>query len=432
MKSSWLPLVMLLSAGALLAGCETEQCSPDTCGGCCDSNDRCIVQSSQTALACGAFGQACFSCALSQECRNSICQLPIVSNGGGSGGGGAGGGGGAITGGGGGSLTGGGGGALGGGAGGGSGGGGSGGGGSTGGGTGGGVMGGGGGATGGGGGALDAGLPFIVGCWNIEWFADPPQADGGYFGPYDNALQQQNVLTALRQRSEVDLWGFEEIVGTTELSTVVSGLTGFATVLPSDVTGGTFYYASWEQKVGFAYRTSKITVLSAGLILTSFNFDFAGRPPLEARLRVQGNGVTKDLYVIVLHMKAYGDPDAYDRRVAASIALKNYLDTTRANESVLVIGDWNDDVDVSTVTPNPSPYANFVTDSTRYRFPTKELSDSNRRTTAFNSTIDHQLMTAPLFSSYVTNSSSATVPSIPSYVSTTSDHYPVTTRYVFR
>jgi hypothetical protein len=73
-----------------------------------------------------------------------------------------------------------------------------------------------------------------------------------------------------------------------------------------------------------------------------------------------------------------------------------------------------------------------VSDSTHYKFPTKELSDANRKTTAFNSTIDHQMMTAPLFSSYVTNSSAATVPSIPSYVSTTSDHYPVTARYIFR
>ena len=73
-----------------------------------------------------------------------------------------------------------------------------------------------------------------------------------------------------------------------------------------------------------------------------------------------------------------------------------------------------------------------MSDSTRYRFGTKELSDSNRRTTVFNSTIDHQLFNAGLFSSYVIGSATATIPSIPSYVSTTSDHYPVTMRYLFR
>ena len=141
MKSSWLPLAVLVAAGSLLTGCETEQCSPTNCGGCCDSNNQCVTQETQSTLACGAYGQACAPCALSQVCRNAVCQVPINMSGGGAGG-----------------------------------------------------------TTGGGGGSSDAGLPLIVGCWNIEWFADPPQADGGYLGPRDNQLQQDNVLTALRAR----------------------------------------------------------------------------------------------------------------------------------------------------------------------------------------------------------------------------------------
>jgi endonuclease/exonuclease/phosphatase family metal-dependent hydrolase len=399
------------------SGCGTEPCSPSNCGGCCDSNNQCVIQ--LTNSACGVSGLECQSCTLIQECRGGFCQF-IVGQGGGPSSGGGGGvtgggsGGGAVTGGGSGGGGGGGGGAV------------------TGGGGGGAVTGGGGGTTGGGGGSTgDGGLPLSVACWNIEWFADPPQADGGFYGPFDNMLQATNVLT-VRSRPEVDVWGIEEVVGTTEFAGVVSNLTGFAAVMPSDVQNSTFYYQAPEQKVALLYRTSKLSVLSAQLILTSSNFDFAGRPPLEVRLRATGNGVTRDFYVIVLHMKAYGDADSYDRRLAAGVALKGYLDTTRAGESVMVVGDWNDDVDVSVVTPNASPYANFVSDPSRYRFPTKELSDANRRTTAFNSTIDHQLITAAMFSAYVPNSAAATVPSVTNYVNTTSDHYPVTTRYLLR
>lgn len=388
--------LVLSSFAALLLGCPSQpECSPDTCGGCCDSNDRCVEQ--RTALACGHSGQACVTCSLAQECRGGFCAVAVIGPGGG-GGGGTGGGGGAVGGGGGGASGGGGGGAVG----------------------------------GGGGAASDAGLPLTVACWNIEWFADPAQPDGGYLGPRDNALQASNVLAVMRGRPEVDLWGFQEVVGTLEFASVVSGLTGFDSVVSTEVQSGTFYYGAAEQKLALVYRTSKVSVLSAQLVLTTSNFDFAGRPPLEVRLRIAGNGVSKELYVIVLHMKAFGDVDSYDRRLAASNALKQHLDVTRATDNVMVIGDWNDDVDVSTVTPNASPYANFVTDGTRYRFPTKELSDANRRTTAFNSTIDHQLFNAPLFSAYVTGSASATVPSITNYANTTSDHYPVTTRYVFR
>ncbi len=237
----------------------------------------------------------------------------------------------------------------------------------------------------------------------------------------------------LRSKPDVDIWGIEEIVGTSEFSGVVSGMSGFAAVLSTDVQAGTFYYASDEQKVALVYRTSKVSVISAQLILTTSNYDFAGRPPLEVRVRVAGNGVTRDLYVIVLHMKALTDSFSYDRRVAAGASLKMYLETTRAADSMLVIGDWNDDVDVSIVAPNPTPYANFVSDSTRFKFPTKELSDLNRRTTvSFSATIDHHLFNAPLFSSYVVGSALVTQPAIASYRSTTTDHYPVTTRYVFR
>ncbi|MDP2275014.1 MAG: hypothetical protein Q8K32_30000 [Archangium sp.] len=398
--------LVLASFAALLLGCPVPpQCSPDTCGGCCDSKDTCIGE--RTAFACGHSGQECVACSLGQECRGGFCALPLIGPGGG--GGGAVGGGGGAVGGGGGSMGGGGG--------------------STG--------GGGGGATGGGGGGVDAGvdagLPFTVACWNIEWFGDPLQPDGGYLGPRDNALQASNVLAVMRARPEVDVWGFEEVVGTSEFDDVVTGLTGFGSVVTTQVPSGTFYYGAAEQKLALVYRTSKVSVISAQLILTTSNFDFAGRPPLEVRLRVAGNGLTKELFVIVLHMKAFGDVDSYDRRLAASASLKQYLDSTHASDNVMVIGDWNDDVDVSNVTPNASPYANFVNDVTRYRFPTKELSDANRRTTAFNnSTIDHQLFNAPMFSAYVTGSASAAVPSITNYANTTSDHYPVTTRYVFR
>ena len=413
-----------IAAALVLFGCEGgKQCSPDTCGGCCDDQDRC--QSVSSALSCGVNGSTCAVCALSQECRGGLCLLVVGSGGGGAGGGGGSiGGGGGPTGGGGGTTNGGGGGTTSGG-----------GGGTTSGGGGGTMGGGGGGVTGGGGGGgagLDGGLLVTVGCWNLEWFGDVMEADGGYLGPRDNALQATNVTTVLRNRPDVDIWGIEEIVGTTDFAGVVAGLPGYAAVVVTDVPSGTFYYSSIEQKLAVLYRTSKVTVLSAGMILTSSSYNFGGRPPLEVRLRVTGNGLTRDLSVIVLHMKAYADVDSYNRRVAASGALKAYLDG-RAADNVMVVGDWNDDVDVSIASPSPSPYANFVADSVRYRFGTKELSDANRRTSASGSQpIDHQLFNAPLFTSYVTGSASATIPSIPSYVSTTSDHYPVTTRFVFR
>ncbi len=413
----WLVL-MMVGGGALLGGCFTEaQCSAETCGGCCDLNDHCDTR--LITASCGANGVACVACPIAQECRGGFC---VYSAPGGSTGGGF--------------ASGGGGGASGGGAGGG-------GGVSSGGGVGGGGAAGGGGAGGGttgggaGGGAVDAGvdggLSLTVGCWNLDWFSDPVQADGGYLGPRDNALQAANVLTVLQSRPDVDLWGLEEVVGTTEFSTLAGNLPGFGKVLATDVSGGSFYYAFAEQKVGLLYRTNKVSVLGAQLVLTTSGYDFGGRPPLEVRVRLTGSGVTRDLYVIVLHMKAYADLDSYNRRLAASTALKAYLDGTRASDAVMVIGDWNDDVDVSIATPNATPYANFVADGAHVRFATRELSDAHRGTTvSASSTIDHQLYNAALFPAYVVGSAAVVVPAIASYAATTTDHYPVLTRYTFR
>ena len=76
--------------------------------------------------------------------------------------------------------------------------------------------------------------------------------------------------------------------------------------------------------VGVAVLSLVGCVLKAEVILGGYNFDFAGRPPLQVDLRVTRNGALVDLVAIVLHMKAETAPDTadYDRRKAAGTALK--------------------------------------------------------------------------------------------------------------
>jgi hypothetical protein len=112
------------------------------------------------------------------------------------------------------------------------------------------------------------------------------------------------------------------------------------------------------------------------VILTGNDFDFAGRPPMQVTLRVTLNGATEDIIVIVMHPKCCSDTASWQRRVNAASALKAYLDSTFPTQKVWVIGDFNDDVDTSIAPGHASPYANFVGDSARYKFPTKALSDA--------------------------------------------------------
>jgi endonuclease/exonuclease/phosphatase family metal-dependent hydrolase len=267
------------------------------------------------------------------------------------------------------------------------------------------------------------------GNWNLEWFGSTSN------GPTNESLQLSNARDVI-QGADLDIWGLEEVVSTTSFSSLKSQLPGYAGLLASDstVTSGSTYYGSSEQKVGILYKTSVASVLSARVILTSHDTDFAGRPPLEVKMRVNLNGRTGDIVVIVLHAKAFDDATSWQRRANASLALKSYLDSTYPTTKVMVFGDWNDDVDTSITSGKASPYQNFVSDSADYTFPTKALSDAGISTTAsYTDAIDHQLVTNELKASYVSGSVQAyrVDAYISSYSSTTSDHFPVLSRYTW-
>lgn len=269
------------------------------------------------------------------------------------------------------------------------------------------------------------------GTWNIEWFGDTSN------GPSNEALQLENVRDAIAM-TDLDLWGLQEVVNDAAFDNLVSQLPGYDGFLANDplVTDGAAYYSDYngtEQKVGFIYKTGVATLQSARIILTAYNYEFAGRPPLEANFSVTVNGTTESIVVIVLHAKAGAQAADYDRRLAGSEALKSYLDSTYPTQRVIVIGDFNDDVDASIVrSKGASPYANFVNDSADYTFPTGALSAAGISTTVnYSDAVDHHLATNEFMATYV--ASSAKVLPVEQYFVdygfTTSDHYPVSTRY---
>jgi endonuclease/exonuclease/phosphatase family metal-dependent hydrolase len=274
-----------------------------------------------------------------------------------------------------------------------------------------------------------AGTFDVVG-WNIEWFGDTRAG----FGPADDALQQQNVRDVMAG-VDADLWAVQEIVDLARWNALEASLPGYAGFLASEanVADGAAFYTASEQKVGILYKTSVVTVTGARLILTASNTDFGGRPPLEVTMRVTVGGSTQDLVLIVLHMKAFADAASWQSRVNAAAALKAYLDATYPTQRVLVAGDFNDDIDLSIDPSRDTPYRAFVNDAARYRFTTAPLSATPgvSSTTGFPEVIDHHLATNELHDWWVSGSAKVLRPDaqVTGYASTTSDHYPVLTRY---
>ena len=266
-----------------------------------------------------------------------------------------------------------------------------------------------------------------VAAWNVDWFGDTEH------GPTDEGRQLQNVRDVIAG-TDCDLWGLEEVVDASAFQTLLKGLPGYAGLLASDaaVTYGSAYYTGDEQKVALVYKTGLATLQSARLILVDHNSDFAGRPPLEACFQITQGGSTHTVYVICFHAKAYSDAQSYQRRLNASAALKQYLDTVRANDKVFILGDYNDDLDASITSGQPSPYQNFVADTANYLTPTKALSDAGIATMVTHSgAVDHQIATSELAGAYVAGSAKAFRADqyLSDYATSTTDHLPVMTRW---
>jgi hypothetical protein len=265
--------------------------------------------------------------------------------------------------------------------------------------------------------------------WNVEWFGDTTQA------PTNDALQQSNVRDTILG-VDFDVWALEEVVGATSFANLIAGLPGYTGILSNDsrVTSGSAYYSSTEQKVALLWKTSVASLVSAKLILTANDNDFGGRPPMEVRLSVTLNGTTEDRIFIVLHAKAMADSASWQRRVNASNALKAYLDATYPTQKVIVLGDWNDDLDQSILAGYASPYENYLVDSAHYDFPTWYFSQNGISTTCgYPDAIDHQLNTNEQFADLVPGSveSYHLDTQITGYCTNTTDHYPTLVRYTF-
>ncbi|WP_201756581.1 endonuclease/exonuclease/phosphatase family protein [Corallococcus silvisoli] len=284
------------------------------------------------------------------------------------------------------------------------------------------------------GGPAPSTFPLSVANWNIEWFGDTQ------YGPSDETLQLTNAQAVIADAG-VDFWGLAEIVDTAHFNALKARLPGYDGFLANDasrVSSGSSQYSSSDQKVGVLFKSDVVQVLRADVVLTNYRYEFGTRPPLRVDLRVKRGDTTVDVTAFVIHMKSATSPTDYARRAVAARQLKAYLDLNLPTQRALVVGDWNDDVDMSIVTgtdpstgkPYETPYRNFVDDPDNYMFTTQALSQAGVGSTASRNTfLDHQLVTNELWADYVTNSTTVLRPNISQYRYTTSDHYPIISRF---
>jgi hypothetical protein len=297
--------------------------------------------------------------------------------------------------------------------------------------------------------SIDPATTLEVVNWNIEWFGSTLE------GPTNEPQQEQNVKTIL-QNIGADIYGFVEIVDEAKLAGVVSQLPGGYSYVISNYGSHTNTAANppgglaQAQKMAFVYKTSMFSnvtttpLLSVGINtaadLTNPNYNYwaSGRFPFMMSADVTLNCITRPMKFILIHAKANTSPTnvSYERRKNGADALYAELNNSYPNAQIIMLGDFNDDLDQSiTAGFTTTSWNIFTEDPAGYTPVTLPLSLAGKKSTvAYNDIIDHVIVSNELQPYYMNETASVlndVTSLVSNYGSTTSDHYPVFTRYTF-
>lgn len=279
--------------------------------------------------------------------------------------------------------------------------------------------------------------------WNLEWFGSPVN------GPDDNDLQEDNVHKIMDSLN-ADLYTLCEIVDTARFGHLCRSIRGdygyFVSDFCSLATNPVGNNYATGQKLGFFYRKKMFSNLSVrGLMRKNASnhayHDWAsGRFPylLEADVTINNN--MKHLSFILIHAKSGDTPDDYARRESGVKELKDTMDTYMKSKNIILLGDYNDDLlkticwSCSTDTSSFNEIVKDSTDDNSYISVTLPLTKLGIASTQYPNIIDNVIISNEMKSDYLPYSIhvvNEVTDWVNNYINTTTDHYPVWSRYKF-
>ncbi len=229
--------------------------------------------------------------------------------------------------------------------------------------------------------------------WNIEQFPN-------------SGSTTLEAVEAIIANTNADVIALQEIVGIAEMNTVAEQLEDWEVKI-LDISG--------SLNMGYLYKTCEISSFSNPTNVSVIE----PRPAVKTTI-THNNGLEVVLFNI--HLKCCGGSDNISRRETASRNLKTYIDDNHASDNVIVLGDFNDDID------SGSPFTNFISDNANYQFADEAIADgssSNWSYPSWPSHIDHILISDELFDNLEETRTIKLASCVTSYSSTVSDHRPV-------
>ena len=300
---------------------------------------------------------------------------------------------------------------------------------------------------------------FDIVTYNLEFFgSNVIGSTGSEFGPIDDALQIENVAKVMNKLN-ADVYVVQEVSDEPSLDLLIQKISINGKTFDKSISPAWSYSFAPadplfpDQKLVVLYNTQTTKVNKARVMFSdlydniragnttlpnypgsSSSFFASGRLPYLVNVETNINGVKKEINLIDLHGRANSGSDIsrYNMRKYDAEFLKDSLDAEYPNANFMILGDYNDDVDVSVISPNPSSYQKMVADTDRYNALTLEISKAGAYSyLGSGGFLDHIIVSNELTNEYVPNSVAVYDPrlDIANYVNTTSDHGPVIARF---
>lgn len=254
--------------------------------------------------------------------------------------------------------------------------------------------------------------------WNLEWY-------GVYGSGPENEFNQTKNILQIVDSLRADLYALQEVHDQEDLVRITASMQGYRGFVADFITQ--------SQRTAFVYNTAAIDSVSSGAISQDEGQDdytwAGGRYPLYFKFDYTYQGHSTPIFAVVIHAKAFDDESSYERRKQAAEDLYTYLTENKPGARIILLGDYNDDVDQSIYNGAETPYQPFVANDEHFRVITKIFSDNGVSSTVYyNDMIDHITISNELYGNLVAQSEdvySEAADFIPNYGGTTSDHYPV-------
>lgn len=295
---------------------------------------------------------------------------------------------------------------------------------------------------------------FDVVNWNIEWFGSTNSGQG----PTNVNLQLENVKKVIEDL-DADIYAFQEITSLAKFTELADALPGYGmAVSPATSAGSNF--EEQAQKLTYLFKLATVDTIQTRVLLKGVEtsdligypsspdrFWASGRLPYLMDIKTNIKGVQQNITLINVHTRSNGGGESaanprYAMRKYDVNVLKDSLDTYYSDVNLILLGDFNDDLDetvanqtAATVNTTETSFINYINDTENYNPITISLSNAGLRTfPTFENVIDHQIISTELVENWIVNSERIVAPYglITNYANTTSDHLPVESRFIFR